>query len=195
VEILLTIAVIMLAAGTVLVNLGGITPSERIRAATRNLAGMSDFIRSQAAGAKVNCYFDIDFDLNRYRWRMEPPLDELGRPVDDGRVMSIDEVEEWRESFEWEDLPRDVYFQSLSFNNKMAYDKDWQWIEYRPDGTISSYVLLIGAKNGDEELKYSISVNGLSGKSEVFRGWIGMAEATESDFTSVMGDGVPGAVR
>jgi hypothetical protein len=34
---------------------------------------------------------------------------------------------------------------------------------------------------------FSVSVNGLSGKSEVIKGRASFIEATESDFTAVMG--------
>ncbi|MAG57265.1 MAG: hypothetical protein CMJ83_13310 [Planctomycetes bacterium] len=197
VEILLTLAVIAMTMGFVAVSIGGLTPGERIRAAARNLAGMSDFIRSQTAGAKVKCYFDIDFDHQRYRWRMEPPTDEVGRFIDPDtkHLLTVDEVQQWRESMEWEDLPRGVYFKRLYHDPKHWLEEDWQWVEYRPDGTITSYMLWIGAKSGDLELKFSISVNGLTGKSEVFKGWRALKQADESDFNSVMGDGLPGANR
>jgi prepilin-type N-terminal cleavage/methylation domain-containing protein len=198
IEILIVVAIIGVTLGAVMVQLGGLTAPERIRAAARKLAGMSDFVRSQAAGSRVACYLDIDFDLSRFRWRIDPPLDELGQPVDveTRRPLTVDEVEEWRESFEWEDLPRGVYFDKLFFNNKMFYDKDKQWIEYRPDGTVSSYVLWIKAKEDDQEdLRFSIRVNGLTGKSEVAKGHVTMKDATESDFTQVMGEGGGGGAR
>lgn len=191
IEILMTLAVVGLVAGTMIVNFGGATKSERLRAASRKLAGMSDFIRSQAVGAKITCYFDIDFDKSRYRWRVEPPRDRFGRHINPETklLMTLGEVEQWRDEYPWENLPRDVYFERLMHNNQFFYDKGWQWVQYRPDGTVSSYVLWIVSKDDDYEEAFSIVVNGLTGKSEVLKGRHTLREATEADFTEVIGNG------
>ena len=191
IEILLALAVVGMVTGMMVVNFGGATKSERLRAAARNLAGMSDFIRSQAVGSKITCYFDIDFEHSQYRWRVEPPRDNFGRffNPDTRELMSWVEVEQYRDEYPWEPLPRDVYFERLMHNNQFFYDKDWQWVEYRADGTVSSYVLWIVARDEDEEEAFSVIVNGLTGKSEVLKGRHTMREADESDFTEVIGNG------
>jgi len=191
IEILLTLAIIALIGGMMIVNFGGATRSERLRAAARKLAGMSDFIRSQAVSSKIHCYFDIDFEHNAYRWRIEPPRDEFGRHIhpDHRSLMSRDEIDMWRDEFPWEPLPRDVYFERLAHNNQVYFDKEWQWVQYRPDGTVSSYVLWIVSRDDDYEEAFSILVNGLTGKSEVLKGKLMLREADESDFTEVIGNG------
>ena len=188
IELLLAVGVIGMTTGMILVNFGGVTQTERLRAASRNLAGMSDFIRSQSAGSKDICYFDIDFKHNQYRWRREPQQDELGRFIDPEteQILTLDELTEWREAFEWESLPRDVYFSRLMFNATQKYDEDWQSVQYRADGTVSSYILWIGTKEDDTEHMFSILVNGLTGKSEVLSGAYIPKEADESDFSEVM---------
>jgi prepilin-type N-terminal cleavage/methylation domain-containing protein len=197
IEILLAIGIIGMATGMVLVNFGGVTQTERLRAAARNLAGMSDFIRSQAAGTKDICYFDVDFDHNQYRWRREPMRDELGRFIDPdtGYLLAPNEVTEWREAFEWEPLPRDVYFSRLMFNRQQFQEKGWQQVQYRADGTVSSYILWIGTKEDDVEHMFSIVVNGLTGKSEVLRGSYLPKDADESDFSEVMNSEGGGSSR
>ena len=166
-------------------------------AAARNLAGMSDFIRSQAAGSKDICYFDIDFDHHQYRWRREPERDELGQFIDPdtGHLLTPDEITEWREAFEWESLPRDVYFSQLMFNATQKYDKEWTSVQYRADGTVSSYILWIYTKEDDVEHMFSIVVNGLTGKSEVLRGSYLPKAADESDFSEVMNSAGGGTSR
>ena len=190
IELLLAVAVVGMATGMVMVNFGGVTQSERLRAAARKLAGMSDFIRSQSAGAKQYCYFDIELDKGMYRFRREPDQDEFGRFVhpDSGDPLTVDELEDWRASFQWEPLPKGVNFSKLWCNRQMYYDKDWQWVEYRPDGTASSFILWLEAKDGETTEAFSIIVNGLTGKSEVLKGQYLPAEAQESDFTDVMGN-------
>lgn len=188
IELLLAVAIIGMTTGMILVNFGGVTRTERLRAGARKLAGMSDFIRSQAAGSKDVCYFDIDFDHNQYRWRREPQQDELGRFIDPDtkHVLTPREVQQWRDAFEWESLPRDVYFARLMFNAHQYYDKEWETVQYRADGTVSSYILWIKTKEDDVEHTFSIVVNGLTGKSEVLKGEHVPKEADETDFSEVM---------
>lgn len=191
VEILVTMAILSIAAGAIVINMGGLTRPERIRSAARKLAGISDFIRSRSVGAKTPCFLDIDFDHHRFRWRIDPPIDAYGRPydIDTGHFLTFEEVEEWRNGFDWEDLPRGVFFSRLWINKRHFFEKEVVPVTYFPDGTLSSYILWLKAP-GDtesEDIWFSVIVNGLSGKSEVQRGRSVFTEAFESDFSTVMG--------
>src|SRR5262249_25814952 len=155
--------------GVLIADFGGVTKSERLRAAARKLAGISDFVRSEAASRQRTCFLDVDFDRNRYRYREEPPRDAYGRYVNAEKpdeILSPSDVEEWKESFTWEALPAGVYFRKLWINHDHFYEKDTIEIAYKPTGMLNSYILWIQAA-GDEDdhngLWYSVSVNGLSG--------------------------------
>ncbi|HMS16560.1 MAG TPA: prepilin-type N-terminal cleavage/methylation domain-containing protein [Planctomycetota bacterium] len=191
IEILLTIAILAIAAGAIALNMGGLSRPERIRSAARKLAGISDFIRSRSTGAKTPCYLDIDFDHQRFRWRIDPPMDAFGRPydMDTGHFLSQDEVNDWRDGFDWEDLPRGVNFDRLWISKRHYFNKEVVPVTYFADGTLSSYIIWLKSRGDteDEDIWFSISVNGLSGKSEVTKGQHMFSEATESDFSAVMG--------
>jgi len=194
VEIIITLAVIGLSAGIFVTNMGGLTKKERLKTAARKMAGISDFVRSFAAGSKAACYLQIDFVKNRYRYFRDPMQDSFGRFIDseDGHLLTEEEIEEWEDSFEWEDLPRDVYFRKLWFSHDQAFDQQNKavTVTYWPDGSVQSYTLWLqgAAEDGQEGAYYSVVVNGLSGNSEVLDYAATPPSASEGDFTSVMSD-------
>ena len=199
IEILLALTIMGLMGGLMLVNLGGLTRPERIRSAARKLAGMSDFIRSRSTDSKVPSYLEIDFDHSRFRWRSDPVTDPFGRPrdLDDGHVMTEEELVEWRDGFEWEDLPTGVFFTDLWINNRQSFKEGVVPVTYFADGNLSSYILWLNApgEGDDLDLWFSVVVNGLTGKSEVIEGQATFGEARESDFTEVMGAARDGESR
>ena len=200
VEIMMVIAVLALLGGLMMTNMDGVTQQERLKAAARKLAGTSDFVRSIAGGSRRMAYLDIDFDRSRWRFRQDPPQDPYGLFIDpeDGHKFDEDEIDAWRSSQEWESLPSGVYFKRHWINSKQFYEKQTITVEYRPDGTLDSFVLwLQGEPVGDEREGqiYSVVVNGLSGQSET-HGWATkFVEAQESDFSQVMGNDAPGTKR
>lgn len=202
IEILVVLAIIGMMGVVTVFNIDGLTPGERLRSAARKLAGMSDFIRSQATSSKIPAYLEIDLDNSRYRFVQDPPKDPQGTPIDieTEYPLTEEQLAEWWDAFDWEPLPRDVYFHTVSFNASEAgtYDKGLlPPIEYRSDGTC--WTFMIQLKAGDlqsvdksEILKMSVMVNGLTGKSEVKADWATLPEAAEYDFSLVMGSEAPG---
>jgi type II secretion system protein H len=197
VEILLVLAVIGLMAGLMVVNMGGLTKKERLRAAARKLAGMSDFVRAKATGSRRTAWLEVDIDKNRYRFRQEPPMDSMGRYIDSGtkEPMEPEDAELFETLFEWEDLPRDVFFRSLFLSTQTYYDRGPVLVEYFPSGTLQSFLLHLQgpAEEGAEGAWFSIFVNGLTGKSEVFDYKAVFPEASAPDFSSVMSGEIPGS--
>jgi hypothetical protein len=118
-------------------------------------------------------------------------MDSFGRPYDpdSNRFLSPDEVADWRDGFDWEDLPTGVVFHRLWINKRHFYDKGVVPITYFADGSLSSYIIWLKSRGETEadDLWFSVVVNGLSGKSEVTKGQASFLEASESDFTAVMG--------
>ena len=198
IEIIITMAIIASLGALIMINMGTLTKNERLKLAARKLAGLSAYVRSQATDKARKAYFEFDFVANSYRMRMDPAQDGFGRFIEpeDGHVLSEDEIEEWDESFEWEDLPRDVYFRRLYLSSKSYYDAKTGIVTstYQADGTLQSYILWIQgtAEEGREGPYYSIVVNGLTGSGEVLKGAASYPEAKESDFSDVMGPDAPG---
>lgn len=200
VEIMMVIAVLALLGGLMMTNMDGVTQQERLKAAARKLAGTSDFVRSIAGGSRRMAFLDIDFDRSRWRFRQDPPQDPYGLFIDpeDGHKFDEDEIDAWRAGQEWESLPSGVYFKRHWINSKQFYEKQIITVEYRPDGTLDSFVLwLQGEPVGDEREGqiYSVVVNGLSGQSETHSWAAKFVEAQESDFSQVMGNDAPGTKR
>jgi|GEM_PF-5366584 prepilin-type N-terminal cleavage/methylation domain-containing protein len=200
VEIMMVLAVLALLGGLMMTNMDGVTQHERLKAAARKLAGTSDFVRSIAGGSRRMAYLDIDFDRSRYRFRQDPPQDPYGLFIDpeDGHRFSEEEVELWRGAQDWESLPAGVYFKRHWINSKQFFEKHVVSVDYRPDGTLDSFVLWLQAEPiGDEREGqiYSVVVNGLSGQSETHAWAAKFIEAQESDFSQVMGNDAPGAAK
>ena len=187
IEILIVLGIMGLIMGAVAINSGNMGARERLKASVRKLAGLSDYIRSHAAGTQRTCYLDIDFDKNRYRFRQDPKKNTRGIFVDveSGVPLNDEEIEEWHASFEWKELPRDVYFKSLFISEKLFFSKESAEVEYYPNGTLQSFILHVQGKIGDETkpLSYSIVVNGLTGKSEVLEGAVKFLTAHDGDFS------------
>ncbi|MSR74392.1 MAG: prepilin-type N-terminal cleavage/methylation domain-containing protein [Planctomycetes bacterium] len=200
IETMMVLAVLGLLGALMMTNMDGVTQHERLRAAARKLAGMSDYLRSVAAGTKRACYLDIDFERSRYRFRQDPPQDPYGRfmDVDDGHLLEDPEVEGWREAQDWESLPSGVYFRRHWINAKQFYDKKSISVEYQPDGTLDSFILWLQSATDEDNKEgawFSVQVNGLSGQSETHDYAAKFPDADESDFHQVMGNDAPGAGR
>ena len=79
--------------------------------------------------------------------------------------MTPDELVEWDEGFDWEDLPRDVFFVDVmvSANEKFDERHEVVSIRYPPDGTVDPFVIHLKSGPGD---LFSVSTMGLTGSSE-----------------------------
>jgi prepilin-type N-terminal cleavage/methylation domain-containing protein len=191
IEIIIVIAIIGLMLGVAVVQFGGFTEHERLRTAARKLSGMSEFVASQSAGSRSTCYLELDFDRNRFRFRVDPPRDSLGRYLDpDTRApMDSDQLRAHHDGFDWENLPLGVHFQRLWISADRYYDKQTVEIAYDASGTRGSFILwLRGERSGQNKDDWvSVVVNGLTGRSEVREGAVEFPRATPSDFVDVMG--------
>lgn len=204
IEIMVALAIVGLMGAVVFVNIDGLTPGERLRSAARSLAGMSDFIRSQAAGTKTRAYLEIDLDHETYRFVQDPRVDAFGRavhPVTE-QVMTEEDLELWWNDYEWQSLPSSVYFHRIwrDATEAHAVSKGVQLIEFESNGTTYSIAIQLKAVDtfsgdeDDESLRFTILINGLTGKSEVHPGWITPKSVLESDFNQVMGTEAPGGL-
>jgi hypothetical protein len=141
--------------------------------------------------------FTLERVQSRYENEVEINLTESGiHPFTLRELLTQDEIDSWQEAFSWNDLPKDVYLRRLYNSTTSYFDArtDVVTVTYQPDGSVQSYILWIqGAGSDDEEGRYfSISVNGLSGKSEVLDGQVPYPSAEEANFSAVMGPDAPG---
>jgi prepilin-type N-terminal cleavage/methylation domain-containing protein len=196
IELLMALSIVALVGGMVFVDYSGATMRERLKAAARLLAGYGEMVRSVAISKAIMCRLEIDFDKSRFRYVIDPPRDEYGRFVDPDdpdrkRLMTGDEIDEWDASFEWDDLPRDVYVKKLVISSREFYDKSIVSWPFWPDGSVAPYVLHLSTSQGQVA---SVSMNGLTGSAEAIPDvLLGFPEADSSDFSSIMGNRPPGA--
>lgn len=196
IELMMAMAIVALIGGMVFVDYSGATMRERLKAAARKMAGYCEMVRAEAVSRSIMCRFEIDFDKSRFRYIVEPPRDEYGRYVDPNdeelqRVMSEDDLADWDESFEWEDLPRDVYVKKLVISSKEFYDKNIVSWPFWPDGSVAPFVLYLSTS---QDQVASVSMNGLTGTAEASPDVLtAFPEADASEFSSIMGNRPPGS--
>jgi prepilin-type N-terminal cleavage/methylation domain-containing protein len=194
VEILLVIGIIGLLGGIAVVDYSGLLTFERLKQTGRKIGGYCERARAQAVSLQRSCLLELDFVHSRYRFVPDPARDEFGRFInpDTEAVMTSDELVEWNEGFDWEDLPRDVFFQDVQVSAIEKYDERHGSvsIRYPPDGTVDPFIVHLKSGAGD---LFSITVNGLTGAADCEIGRIEFPVAEAQNFSSVMGDRAPGA--
>ncbi len=197
VELLLALAIVAIVGGIVFVDYSGATVRERLKGASRKLAGYCEMIRSQSISKGTTCRLEIDFDKARFRYVIDPPRDAYGRFVEPGsdsetpRPLDPEEIDLWDESFEWDDFPRDVFPVRLVISAKEFYDKSTVSWPFWPDGTVAPFVLILSTSQGHVA---SVSMNGLTGTASAEPDvTLGFPEAQSGDFSSIMGNRAPGS--
>lgn len=198
IELMMALAVVALMGGMVFVDYSSATTHERLKAAARRLAGYCEMIRAEAVSQSIACRIEFDFDRSRFRFVIDPPRDRFGRfvelePTEDGegRVLTEEELAERDESFEWEDLPRDVFLKRLAISAKEYYDKSVVSWPFWPDGSVAPFVIHLATAQGQVA---SVSMNGLTGTAEAVPDVLAsFPEADASEFSSIMGNRPPGS--
>jgi prepilin-type N-terminal cleavage/methylation domain-containing protein len=194
IEILLVLGIIGLLGGIALVDYSGLLTFERLKQTGRKIGGYCERARAQALSLQRSCLLELDFVHSRYRFVPDPARDEFGRFVnpDTDVTMSVDDLAEWNEGFEWEDLPRDVFFSDVQVSALEKFDERHGTvrIRYPPDGTVDPFIVHLKTGAGDT---FSVAVNGLTGAADCEPGWAEFPVAEASNFNQVMGDRAPGA--
>jgi prepilin-type N-terminal cleavage/methylation domain-containing protein len=197
VELLLAIAIIGVLAGMVVIDYSGLLTYERLKQTGRKLGGYCERARAQAISRQRSCVLDLDFEHSRYRFIPDPARDRFGRFInpdsDDVEVvMSDDDLAEWNASFDWEDLPRDVYFVDVQVGADAKFDVQHRMISvrYGPDGTVDPFIIHLKTAAGD---LFSVAMNGLDGTADCAPGRAGFPLAEAVNFSNVMGNVAPGS--
>jgi type II secretory pathway pseudopilin PulG len=193
VEILLVIGIIGLIGGIAVVDYSGLLTYERLKQAGRKIAGCCERARAQALSLQRSCLLELDFVRSRYRFVPDPGRDEFGRFIspDTELEMSPEELAEWNEAFDWEDLPRDVFFVDVQVSAIEKFDDRHGVvsIRYPPDGSVDPFIVHLKSSADDV---FSVSVNGLTGAADSEPGHQEFPVAEASDFADVMADRAPG---
>lgn len=193
VEVILAVMIIGLLAGMAVVDYSGLLTYERLKQTGRKLGGYCDRARSQAVSKHCSCLLQLDLRHSRYRFLPDPSRDRFGRYIhpDTEVPMTPDELTEWDEGFEWEDLPRDVFFVDVmvSANEKFDERHEVVSIRYPSDGTVDPFVIHLKSGPGD---LFSVSTMGLTGSSEAGPGRAEFPAAEATEFAQIMGAEAPG---
>src|SRR5688572_13710464 len=125
IEILLALGIVALLGGIALVDYSGLLTFERLKQTGRKIAGYCERARAQAVSLQRSCLLELDMVNSRYRFLPDPGRDRFGRFInpDTEAPMTDEELGEWNTGFEWEDLPRDVYFVDVQISALEKYDE------------------------------------------------------------------------
>jgi type II secretion system protein H len=197
VELLLAVAILGVIGGMVAIDYSGVLTYERLKQTGRKLGGYAERARAQAISRQRSCVLDLDFEHSRYRFVPDPARDRFGRFIspesdDVDVVMSDDDLAEWNASFEWEDLPRDVYFVDVQVSADSKFDVQHRMISIRfgPDGNVDPFIIHLKTAGGDT---FSVAMNGLDGTAACGPGRAGFPMAEASNFSNIMGNVAPGS--
>jgi prepilin-type N-terminal cleavage/methylation domain-containing protein len=193
VEVVLAVMIIALLAGMAVVDYSGLLTYERLKQTGRKIGGYCDRARAQAVSRQCSCLLQLDLRHSRYRFVPDPARDRFGQFLhpDTEIPMSPDELLEWDEGFEWEDLPRDIFFVDLMVSANEKFDERHETISirYPPDGTVDPFIIHLKSAPGD---LFSVSTSGLTGSAECAPGRTEFPAAEASEFSQVMGADAPG---
>jgi prepilin-type N-terminal cleavage/methylation domain-containing protein len=193
VEVLLAVMIVALLAGMAVVDYSGLLTFERLKQTARKLGGYCDRARAQAVSRQCSCLLQLDLRHSRYRFLPDPSRDRFGRFINpDTEVpMTPDELEEWDEGFDWEDLPRDVFFVDVlvSANEKFDERHEVVSIRYPSDGTVDPFVIHLKSGPGD---LFSVSTMSMGASADCGPGRAEFPVAEASEFSQIMGADAPG---
>ena len=130
---------------------------------------------------------------SRFRFVPDPARDEFGRFVnpENDAPMTDEDLVDWNEGFDWEDLPRDVFFVDVQVSAIEKFDERHGVvsIRYPPDGTVDPFIVHLKSGKGET---FSVSVNGLTGSADSEPGRTEFPVAEAADFNDIMADRAPG---
>ena len=154
-ELIIVLAVLVVATGFVLINIDGMTAAGRLRKAGRDLAGQLKFARGFAiiAGKPVYVYYDLD--ENDYYLCKKFYGQERGAP----------RAEELRYNEQKWELPRGVRIHSIVSPIRTA-ERNIERFDFTAFGACVSHCVYL--KGPEEEDWLTVEVNGLTGGVAIY---------------------------
>jgi hypothetical protein len=154
VELIIILALLVIASGFALVNLEGVTGSGRLRGAGQNLADKLMFARGTAIFVGKPIYLYYDLDENCYYLTRRYYGEERGAP----------RLEEMRFLEKAWDFPRGVHLHSVVSSVKTA-ERAVERFDFTPIGSCVSHNVYL--KGEGEKDWITVEVNGLTGRVAV----------------------------
>ncbi len=173
IELTVVIVIIGVMITLVAVNVESLIPTEKIKADARNIGGVLQMARSQAALYGVNYAVVYDLDKNTF-WVLSPRVDK-------DTVYDAEETAERRRKSFLTGLSQDVEFKDIQLGaGKNASRKSGEvHIEITPLGTASGHVVHLINKKTKQE--YSIELNAITALVSYYNGFHEFEEVEDYD--------------
>jgi len=155
-ELIIILAIIVIASGFAILNLEGVTGSGRLRSAGRALANHLVFARGTAIVTGKPIYIYYDLDENRYYMTQRYYGEERNAP----RHAELRYVED-----AW-DFPRGVRLHSVVSVVKTA-ERAIERFEMTPFGACVSHCVYL--KGPEEDDWVTVEVNGITGRVAIYQ--------------------------
>ncbi len=168
VELLLVVAIMMLAAAAVATNIDTLLPSTRIEASARILA--ADIASARASAVAQGLPYRIDYDIDESRYRIATPFKDGG---------GIATEEEDRVTTEWKPFPENVVLREILVGNQTIRSGSYR-IEMKPNGNTMEHVVHL--ERPLPPGNFYLVVQGLTGYVQFFSGDWRPEIVSESDF-------------
>lgn len=166
VELILVVALMMLIASAVAVNLDVIVPQARIESGARLLA--SDIAAARASSIAQGLSYWIEYDLRSNSYRIATPFKKEGGIVQT-RPDSFDDplLEEQRVTTEWKPMPAEVRIADIRAGTRI-YTTGIHRIEMRPNGNTIEHTIHLLRDNPPGHIY--LVVQGLTGFVQFYSG-------------------------
>jgi len=166
VELILVVALMMLAASAIAVNLDTIVPQARIESGARMLA--SDIAAARASAIAQGLSYWIEYDLRENSYRIATPFRKSGgiMPYQKSRLDDVMDEEE-RVTTNWKPMPAEVRIASIRAGTNV-YTSGVHRIEMRPNGNTIEHVIQLVRTNPPSN--FYLLVQGLTGFVQFFNG-------------------------
>ena len=154
IELVIVLAILVIASSFVILNLEGVTTGGKIRSAAREVANHIKYARSYAILAGKPIYIYYDFEQSAYY---------LSRTYygDDGDGPGHEELRDREYGFE---LPGIVQLAQVTSALKVA-DSQIERFEFTAEGVCLSHSVYL---KGPEESWWTVDVNGLTGRVSIY---------------------------
>lgn len=158
IELVVVLAILVIATSFVLLRLDGVTAEGRLRSAAREMAGTIRYARSFAVMSGKPSYLYYDLTSNCYYVSRTYYGDDPGAPG----YVELRDVE-----YAWE-MPRSVRLHSVTSAGHVA-ETDVERFDFTGLGSCMTHSIYL--KGPEEQEWYTVEVNGITGRVSVVSGY------------------------
>lgn len=160
VEIMVVIALIGVAIGIIVPNLGMLVPSARLDGSSSQLRRTIDWVRSEARIQAKRMVLELDLDDSRWRW-LEPPEERL---TSEQELQSDEEIAE--SDFGWQEMETGVRFAGVGDARRGMTEKGVYRMVFDEYGATADQLILLTLE-GDDKMIWSLYLTGLTGQVQI----------------------------